>query len=186
MNITFPSTPNSITAAFGKPIGPTIQKLANVPAVGSALGDVHEVYYIPARDLVRSASLERAKRVAWRVTLVAVNQPISAEIDVSVNPDNTDVTSYNQGPFAAAPDNQLALLKRSNTTGTFELRLLRIPEVFLMASWLYSKSGELIVPIAPAPAGLIAGQEYTLRDLAAALLPAVQRLSNQNSDLDGQ
>lgn len=184
MTFSFPDCPKAIKDSLTT-LSLNMRSLANLPTTRLTPSDAHEVYYIAARDLVEQQSLSAAKRVAWRMTHTGVKRVVAAEIDVSVRPDNTEVTSFNEGPFAAEPATQLKALRRSSTSGAFEVRILRIPEVYLMAIWLHSEAFDLGVPLHPAPPGLLAGQEYSVRGLAAALLSAVRQLLHQDSDLDG-
>jgi hypothetical protein len=118
------------------------------------------------------------------MTHIGADRAIAAEVDVSVRPDNTEVTALNEGPFSSEPKKLLKAIGKSKTGGSFELRILRIPEVYLMACWLHSKAVDLIVPFDPAPNGLLAGQEYSVRGLAIALSTAIEQLSRQHPDAD--
>src|SRR5262245_2819607 len=165
MNIRFTNCPNEIANSLAAAVTPGLRTKANLPGITMVAGQAHEVYYVAPRDLIEDQSLAKARRVAWRMTHTGANRAVAAEVDVSVRPHNTEVTSINEGPFAAEPDTQLTKLQTSTDAGSYELRVLRIPEIYLMATWLHSSDSDLVIPSAPAPSGLIAGQEYSLTGL---------------------
>lgn len=184
MNISLPKCPKAVNDSLNAAVTPALRTLANLPSARWAMGEAHEVFYLPAIDLVHQVSLSNARLVAWRMSYTAGNRAIAAEVDVSVRPDNTEVTALNEGPFASEPDAQLKALRQARANGTFELRILRIPEVYLMAVWLHAREFDLVVPLKPAPAGLLAGQEYSVRGLATALSSAVRQLTSQPAEVD--
>src|SRR5438552_3629168 len=121
MNISFPNCPEAAKDSLTAAVSSAIRSMTKLPATQLTTGDAHEVYYISAADLVQQQSLSNAKRVAWRMTHTGAKRAIAAEVDVSVRPDNTDVTSFNEGPFSAEPATQLKALRQSKRNGSFEL-----------------------------------------------------------------
>ena len=50
-----------------------------------------------------------------------------------------------------------------------EVRLLTVPGLNLTALWLHGDTRDLLVPIAPAPAGVEAGRQHDARELLESL-----------------
>lgn len=62
----------------------------------------------------------------------------------------------------------------------YELRILRVPEVYLNAVWLHAKEQDWLLPVRPAPKPLQAGSILTEAQLVFALTPfATMRLDSQ-------
>ena len=186
MQLSFPVCPPQIKTSLASAVArPGVQAMVKLPQAPSAAGEAHEVYYLPAADLLNQQSLESARRVGWRMIHSSPNRSIAAEIDLTTKADNVDVTSINEGPFSAEPTRAVQALRQSQASGTYVVRMLRIPELYLMAIWLHAEQADRLIPIAPAPAPLKAGTEYSVKDLVAALAPAIQRRGQRSPDVDG-
>jgi hypothetical protein len=115
----------------------------------------HQVFTVGLDDIMADRGLDSAKQVGWRYLVEAAGEPI-ASAETTESEDGVQVMSqFTEGPFvestAAAVRNahRLPQLEKAG----FELRLLRIPAIYLMALWLHSKSTDLLIPLAPSPIG---------------------------------
>ena len=97
------------------------------------------------------------------------------EVHADANGSAALLANINYGPFVAASSTALARASQlfSATTGSFEARILRISALSLMAPWLKSDSGtgDVLYPLAPAPSGINAAQNYTAEEFMKAILP---------------
>ena len=56
----------------------------------------------------------------------------------------------------------------------YELRILRIPELYLLAVWLHSATSDLLLPVRPFTKTLGDGSSFTEKQVVAALRPLAQ------------
>jgi hypothetical protein len=123
-----------------------------------AVAAPHDVYVLGLQALADGHGLERAEWVSRRVLVLDGDRPIAAaELD---DPDGQGGLTTTEGRFAAATAG--AVEQAEAWPGEYELRLLRIPALYLMALWLKDRDGsdDLLVPLEPAPAGLEAGRRH--------------------------
>jgi hypothetical protein len=115
----------------------------------------HQVFTMGLDDVTSGGGLDRARPVGWRFLIQEDGHPV-ASAETHSGPDGTDeVSHFNEGPFVAATDQAMAAVRtlpQLQTTG-FDLRLLRIPALYMMALWLHSPQSDLLVPLAPSPIG---------------------------------
>ncbi len=190
MRITFPPCPPGILSSL-RGAGPAMALFTDLRGLGLNVtsgrieaGEPHRVYYIPPREMLRSRSLDTARALAWRMSHMAGGMPFSTEVDLFANPRNEQITMVNRGPYAGAPSRQIPQLLASATEGDFELRMLRIPEIKLMAIWLHSPRLDIVVPVAPVTPPLDGAREYGIDDLLHALAPVIARLDRVSQDED--
>ncbi|HEY4239330.1 MAG TPA: hypothetical protein VGM88_05915 [Kofleriaceae bacterium] len=136
------------------------------------------VYTLGLDAIVAGKGLAGAQHVGWRY-IVDQNGTVTA---AETRTDGTKhaFASLNQGSFAAETPARVAAaqLLPEVVAGTFELRLLRIPGLNIVALWLASPGADKLVPLAPAPAPLVAGTPIAATDALAQLLPiATKRLA---------
>ena len=115
----------------------------------------HQVFTIGLDDLVAGRGLDSARPVGWRYLVEESGQPI-ATAETAVAPDGTEVMSqFTEGPYVDATANAVKAaraLPQLEAAG-YDLRLLRIPALYLMALWLHSPHNDLLIPLAPSPIG---------------------------------
>ncbi len=177
MKLSFPHCPPAIADSLCAVLTDlNVQAFANWSGGNAVSGNAHEVFYTTPQNLVEQKSLQAAQRVGWRMTHDLGNTVIAAEVDVVLRPDNTNVTSINQGPYSAEPDRLLAAIQNMTLSESFELRVLRVPELNLMACWLHAPTSDQIIPFAPSPGGLMAGSVYSIAGIASSLSSRLQEL----------
>jgi hypothetical protein len=165
-----------------------VQRLAHPPTSASILRDAgtdrlvltapHRAYVLPA-DAIAQAGLEGARFVGWRFLLMEDERVIAA---VQTAGEQVRTPSLNAGPFVgatAAAINSLESLSEV-ARGEFELRLLTVPALYAAAAWLVGER-TLVVPLAPTPACLRAGEPYTEQSFLDAIRePARSALAAAN------
>jgi hypothetical protein len=149
-----------------------------------ALAAPHDVYAIGLDRLAEGAWLDAADVVGQRFLVLDDEQAVaSAELAAGGGFES------NEGPFVGATAEAIRAAEASPdlVDGNYELRLLRIPGVYLMALWLRDEDGEgdgdVVVPLAPAPLPLEAGRHYA----PAQLQPILRELAQERlaiSDVD--
>ncbi|WP_040808410.1 hypothetical protein [Nocardia concava] len=119
------------------------------------LSTPHEVFTMSLDDLAANAGLDRAHSVGWRYLVTDGNQ-IIASAETTPAPDGTqEVSQFTEGPFVLGTDKAVKTIRRLPQLEKkgYELRLLRIPALYVMALWLHSPTDDLLVPLEPSPIG---------------------------------
>ncbi|MEV0647999.1 hypothetical protein AB0I28_22305 [Phytomonospora sp. NPDC050363] len=115
----------------------------------------HRIYTLGLDDIAAGHGLDQARPGGWRF-LVEDDGALIASAETSEADDGThELTQFTEGPFVAATDNAVKAIRGlpQLAVGGFELRLLRIPALYVMALWLHSPVTDLLVPLAPSPIG---------------------------------
>jgi hypothetical protein len=147
----------------------------------------HAVYDLRADAIAGGAGLTSARLTGFRYLVQGGGGANIAAAEVLANATGTApiLANINYGPFVEATAQALARIQKlaAVNAGSYEVRLLRFSAIALMALWLKPDTGgaDMIDPLAPAPAGLRAGQMYSAEDFVKAILPIVQkRIANKN------
>jgi hypothetical protein len=134
----------------------------------------HDVYTLGLDRLSAGASIRDAEAVGQRFLVVDGDTPVSS---AEVTREGGDFQA-NEGPFVAAT---LAAIEQAEqdpelSDGRYELRLLRIPALYLMALWLKDDEGDgdLVIPLDPAPEPLEPGRHYRPDELMGELARMAQ------------
>jgi hypothetical protein len=156
------------------------------PALRNATGkleltDPHEVFTLGLADLVAGRGLKAAKPTGWRY-LVREDDNVLASAEAVLTGTGGDYafSAFNEGGFVAATAHAIHAARALPDVGhaAFELRLLHVPGLYVMALWLHEASGngDLLIPLAPSPAEAAAGQPVPaarlLEELASKAKPA--------------
>jgi hypothetical protein len=132
------------------------EALRGAPADQLDVSTPHQVFTLGQDDIAAGGGLERARPVGWRYLIESAGQPI-ASAETTEAPDGTQVLSnFTEGRFVnatATAVNAAHALPQLAAAG-FELRLLRIPALYLMALWLHGPS-DLLIPLDPSPIGKV-------------------------------
>lgn len=118
-----------------------------------ALSSPHQVFTMGLDDITSGGGLDRARPVGWRF-LVEEGGRLIASAETTLKQDGThEVSQFTEGQFVAATDNAIKAVRNLPQLASegYELRLLRIPALYVMALWLHSPASDLLVPIAPSP-----------------------------------
>lgn len=118
-----------------------------------SLSTPHQVFTIGLDDVTGGGGLDRARPVGWRFLIEEGGRPI-ASAETTLFPDGThEVSQTTEGPFVAATDDAVKAVKTlpELATGGFDLRLLRVPALYVWALWLHAAATDLLVPLAPSP-----------------------------------
>jgi hypothetical protein len=115
----------------------------------------HQVFTMGLDDITSGAGLDRAQPVGWRY-LVEEGGQLIASAETTLAPDGThEVSQFTEGPFVAETDKAVKAVRKlpQLEAAGFELRLLRIPALYVMALWPVAPATDLLVPLAPSPIG---------------------------------
>ncbi|MFC3965390.1 hypothetical protein [Nocardia jiangsuensis] len=119
------------------------------------LSTPHQIFTLGLDDITAGAGLEAAQPVGWRYLVVDGSQ-IIASAETTLAPDGTEeMSQFTEGPFVLATDRALKVVRKlpQLAAAGFELRLLRIPALYVMALWLHSPISDILAPLDPTPIG---------------------------------
>jgi hypothetical protein len=153
------------------------RRLAAAAPSGLSLAAPHRMYNLGLADIKGANPVAKAKLTAWRYLVVENNSVIAAAEAVQKTPSAKPLFSNtNEGPFV---DSMAKAIEDAEQVpevqaGQFELSVLRVPALYLIALWLKSSGskskGDIFIPLDPAPPGMKAGERMSSADFTAALL----------------
>lgn len=154
--------------------------LREAPAGELALAAPHPVYTLGLRALAEGEGLASAELTGWRYLVQRGDTTIaSAEIYMGPAAPGASGLEVNEGPFVRATESAiekaegLPQLERA----TYELRLLKIPAVYVIALWLKAEGeGEdVLIPIGETPPEVESDRSYSPEELQGALAEQARR-----------
>ena len=105
------------------------------------------------------------------------NAVATAEV---VDPEGNAGVTTTRGPFTAATVTTIDEVEGWDEVAEqdFEMRLLRIPALYLMTLWLHREDyvGDLFSPLEPAPEGLDPQARYSWGELVEVLRPQAEKV----------
>jgi hypothetical protein len=134
-----------------------------------ALAYPHVIYHLGLDDLAGGKGLDAAKPVGWG--------HIAGPLLIETKFDTHELSQLNQGPFGVGITNSIA--RAESQGGDYEVNVLRIPGIYLLALWLKG-SEDALVPVAPAPQEFEADRFYR----SAEFMGIAQRLAQTRLAFD--
>jgi len=144
----------------------------------------HPVFYVPLDALAGGKLLDAATQTSWRYLLVQDDAAI-AEAELSAGRPGAkgagakplEFLGLTQGPFTAATIEALGAAERlpQVAAADYELRLLKVPAVYLVALWLHGAKDDILIPMGDPPRGLKKNRPYT----EAAVIKALRGIVEQ-------
>jgi len=163
----------------GMPVEMRLEKVSH--------SEPHAVYYVSLDALAQGRLLDAATQTSWRYLLVQDDAPI-AEAELSVGASGArgakgtrakplQFLGLTHGPFTAATVEALHAAERMPKVAAadYDLRLLKIPAVYLAALWLHADNDDILIPMGNPPAGLKQNRPYTEKAVIKALQPVVEQ-----------
>ena len=144
----------------------------------------HAVYDLTARAVAGGGGLETAVASVIRFLIEGGGaDPAAAEVQIDGTGAAIVLAHFNYGPYASATARALAQVAElpAVAAAAYEVRLLRLSAIALMALWLKAESEEsdIIYPLAPSPPGIQAERTYSAGEFFSAIRPLAQaRASN--------
>ena len=139
------------------------RRLARANPLALALAAPHEIYHLGLDELAEGRPVTAARPVAQGFLVFDGEEPV-AVAEVGGEGAGFMVT---EGRFVAATARAIERAEGRDDIGDAEVRLLRIPAIYLMALWLHDPDGgeDLVIPMEPAPAPLEVGRAYRPEEL---------------------
>jgi hypothetical protein len=138
-----------------------------------AHSEPHPVYIATLDDLAAGKLLGAAKKTSWRYLLVQGESAVGeAELSAGrIKGKDLAFLGLTHGPFSAATVEALRTAEDlpEVARADYELRLLKVPAVYLMALWLHRKGEDILIPMGNPPGGLKENKPYSEAQVIAAL-----------------
>ena len=131
----------------------------------------HPVYFVGFENLLAGTIISTAKVTGWRYLLLnGESVRFFAELGTNDPEDAGWFSHVDSGPIVKGTVDALEFAEglEAELGREYEIRLLSIPSVSLLAIWLHDMD-DLFVPLAPAPAELKTTHAYTEEQLLTAL-----------------
>jgi hypothetical protein len=144
----------------------------------------HPVYVATLDDLAAGKLLAAAKQTGWRYLLVQHDAAVAeAEIGAGragargAKAGKLLFLGLTHSPFTAATIEALKAAERMPKVAKadYELRLLKVPAVYLIALWLHGGDADLLIPMGDPPGGLKKNNAYSEAGIIRALRGDVER-----------
>lgn len=145
------------------------------PAVSAPI----RVYNIGADAIAAGRGLSAAQPVGWLSTLTT-NGEVRGTLELvpqkrgrkAASPDALGFGGFTTGPLQRSLAAAVESADKAAGRNQVKLAVIRAPALYLLALWLHDDNGDRLVPIAPAPAPLRAGEAYPGDRALAALREA--------------
>lgn len=144
----------------------------------------HPVYVATLDDLAAGKLLDAAKQTGWRYLLVQHDTAV-AEAEVGTRRTGArgakggklEFLGLTHSPFTGATIEALTAAERMPKVAKadYELRLLKVPAVYLIALWLHGRDADILVPMGDPPGGLKKNRAYSEASVIRALRSTVER-----------
>lgn len=141
----------------------------------------HRMYTLPL-DAIAGTRLD-ARPAGWRFLVTNENKVVaSAEVAGEAG----EAPAINAGAYVYSTAEAIPYLEQlpEIANGSFELRLLKIPALYIVAAWLVDEH-RLVVPLAPAPNYIEAGHPYEEQTFLAALKEPAEAISALDDGTSG-
>jgi hypothetical protein len=193
MPITFPKAPRGADARLVDHLTELAREsrppMADMRMEELSHSEAHPVYFVPLDALTEGRLLKAARQTSWRYLLVKGSEAV-AEAELSAGsrgakgakPRSLAFLSLTRGPFASATVDALHAAERlpQVARADYELRLLNVPAVYLVALWLHGAKDDILIPMGDPPAGLKRNEPYG----EAAVIAALRETAKQAARFD--
>lgn len=170
----------ALASAVGQPTNAAAEIAAADP-VNLATAAPHQVFFVGLRDIAAGRLLSAAHLKGWRYIVFEGERPLAAA-ELSGGGEAVSFSNFNRGPFVVSTVEGVGRAEGLEEVREeeFELRLLDIPGLYVVALWLHG-ARDLIIPLPPTREGLtpfaVYEEDAVLERLRA---PAERRLNSDD------
>lgn len=163
----------SVLAALGSP---TAVREARTPALRSVQGPLSPELPLPVHVLEKiapSSDVPQTRLAGWRFLIHSGDRAVAAA-DTMLTPDGWAFSRFFEGPYISATER--ALRQAETLKSPYQPRLLSVPGLYMLTLWLHQDieadasvgapaPADLLIPLAPAPPGIVAHRPHRVADL---------------------
>ncbi|QKW05392.1 hypothetical protein HUT18_02375 [Streptomyces sp. NA04227] len=154
---------------------PTAVDEAHTPSLRTAGGPLSAEFPLPLHvlDRIPQDGVLSTRLAGWRF-LIRGAEHVLAAADTRPTPDGWAFSHFFEGPYVTATER--ALRQAEALAGPHQVRLLSVPELYMLTLWLHGDCAadgaagspaptDLLVPLAPAPPGIAAHRPRQVAEL---------------------
>lgn len=152
------------------------ERLRSAAPTALSLAVPHPVYILGLSDIKGLNPLAKAKLKAWRYLVLEGTDVIATAEAVQQTASAKPVFSQtSEGPFVASTAAAIEAAEQipEVKAGQFELAVLQVPALYMVALWLRGSAkakNDIFIPLEPVPRGIKAATRMTAAEFGAALL----------------
>ncbi|HEX8190957.1 MAG TPA: hypothetical protein VF586_21535 [Pyrinomonadaceae bacterium] len=147
----------------------------------------HKIFFVGLRDVAERRVLPAATQTGWRYIILRGDSPLAAaELGVDAtagggegDDDGLEFSQFNRGPYVinTVAGVELAASLDAVRNDDYELRLLKIPALYIIALWLHAEADgkDIIIPLPPTRPELKPFDSYTEQQFASIIHDAALR-----------
>jgi hypothetical protein len=170
---------SALSSAMNQPASTMASVIAEAGPENLTTAAPHQIFFVGLRDIAEGRLLEAAQVVGWRYLIFKGEQPLAAaELKVGAAEGRLEFSNLNRGLFVGSTIEGVARAEDMAVVrdNDFELRLLDIPSLYVVALWLHGDS-EILIPLPPSRPELEQFTPYSEEEVIARLRqPARERL----------
>jgi hypothetical protein len=144
---------------------------------GTSTAAPHPVYTAGLKDVLAGTLPASALLTGWRYILLDGDRAsAAAEVTPGQDGEEARLKGLSMGPFVGGTVRAVAVAERLKEVreSDYELRLLNIPGLYVVALWLHGR-GDIFIPLRPAPSGVKPYSVYSAEGLTEALRESAER-----------
>ncbi|MDQ0936110.1 hypothetical protein [Streptomyces turgidiscabies] len=166
----------TVLTALGSP---TVVREAPTPSLRVAQGPVTAELPLPVHvlDRITPAGASATRLTGWRFLIRCGDRAVAAA-ETMLTPDGWAFSHFFEGPYIASTER--ALHQAEAMKQPYQVRLLSVPELYMLTLWLHGDitadgaeghpaETDLLVPLAPAPPGIAAHRPHRVAELLPVL-----------------
>jgi hypothetical protein len=166
----------TVLTALGSP---TVVREARTPSLRAAQGPVTAELPLPVHvlDRITPAGASTSRLTGWRFLIRSGDRAVAAA-ETKLTPDGWAFSHFFEGPYIASTER--ALYQAEAMKQPYQVRLLSVPELYMLTLWLHGDitadgaeghpaETDLLVPLAPAPPGIAAHRPHRVAELLPVL-----------------
>jgi len=188
-----PVAPEAVFEQLREGLTPLLEEELDVANASDSIeiAPPHRLYTTPLEDFVAGELLGMDRITSWQFIVLRDREPFGlAEVYVESGPLGEEVFEYGGfglGSFSRSVIDAITVAETlpQVIARDYELRMLRVPAVYLYCVWLHGEAGdEILLPCDPAPPPLVPIQVTQPAAITTALHDfALYRLSVEDSDI---
>lgn len=147
----------------------------------------HRCYFVRLESVAGGQILSEAELTGWRYIVLSDELPLlAAELNINADEDVPEFSNTNQGPHVEGTVEGVRIAESLDEVRRqdFELRLLEIPSLYVIALWLHGEENNLLIPLPPTNPVLTSFGIFTEEELLTVLREAaIKQLNVEDEDV---
>ncbi len=186
MPLHVPSAPapalRCVNAALGSPLTAGATRPAFLDQAGGGLTAQQPLPVHVLGPQTQDGGLPCARLTGWRFLVRGGDRAVAAA-EAALTPKGWVFSHFSGGPYLASTERALA--QAEQLSAAYQARLLSIPGLYMLCLWLHGEPADgddaqpapadVLIPLSPAPPGIVAQRPYRITDLLPLLAGRLNR-----------